>query len=591
MQMRNIISFTLLFVSISIYGQDILNLDFEKYSKNGSPLVWKVYGEGYKIFVDSVNGFSSKSSLCVKREGKGAYHSIQNNFPIDLAKGKTLTVTAYIKTKKISYGNADLWLQTYNRNKSLKYVSLSEKGPTGTSNWKKYSVTLRVDTTATEINFGVKLKGDGIAWFDKLQFKIDGRLLNKIEQKESADIKEQINWLKNNIDTFETADPNHDNSDLKFLKEIVGESRIVSLGEGTHGTSEFFKMKHRITKYLAEEMGFTLFAIEANMPEAKAVNDYILYGTGDPKKALAGLYFWTWNTQEVLEMIEWMREFNESKKGRIEFWGFDMQYPFIAMQNVQKFITENDSTYLPKMNLNYDRIKSTYKEYINKKRKEVLTYSKDDLELALEIFNHVFNKTADYQKYIEKNTVEWAIQNARIVVQSVECKMNGKTTRDESMAENVEWILNHSDKNTKIVLWAHNGHVSKGSRSTPYKTMGNYLNEKYGKEIIVFGFSFYEGVYTAVGKNGIDVYTTSLPQEDCLEWLFHKTMNNHFILDLRKFSNTPVEYLQKDRINFRSIGALAMEEAFYPTIISEEYDALIYFKKTTATECFNRIKK
>src|SRR5262249_29058714 len=96
---------------------------------------------------------------------------------------------------------------------------------------------------------------------------------------------------------------------------------------------------------LATEMGFTTFAIEANMPEAFRVNDYVLRGEGDPKELLRGMYFWTWNTQEVLDMILWMREFNASGKGRIEFLGFDMQDPRVAAQNVRRFVARADPEY------------------------------------------------------------------------------------------------------------------------------------------------------------------------------------------------------------------------------------------------------
>jgi hypothetical protein len=72
------------------------------------------------------------------------------------------------------------------------------------------------------------------------------------------------------------------------------------MGEATHGSREFFQMKHRMLEFLAEKMGFTVFAIEANWPESLAVNDFVLNGEGDPAVALAGMYFWTWNTEEVL---------------------------------------------------------------------------------------------------------------------------------------------------------------------------------------------------------------------------------------------------------------------------------------------------
>ena len=137
---------------------------------------------------------------------------------------------------------------------------------------------------------------------------------------------------------------------------MVGDARIVALGEATHGTREFFQLKHRMLEFLATEMGFTIFSIEANMPEAYRLNDYVLHGKGDPKALLAGMYFWTWNTEEVLAMIEWMREFNKSGKARLQFTGFDMQYPGVASANVREFVEQYDSGYLESLRAAIDQV-------------------------------------------------------------------------------------------------------------------------------------------------------------------------------------------------------------------------------------------
>src|SRR5262249_1130448 len=133
--------------------------------------------------------------------------------------------------------------------------------------------------------------------------------------------------------------------------------------EGTHGTSEFFRMKHRMLEYLATEMGFTIFSIEANMPEAYLVNDYVLNGTGDPRKLLQGMYFWTWNTQEVLDMIFWMREFNQSGEGRVQFTGFDMQTGTVAAAIVRKFVLEADPGYLAALDSAYGAASAVQSNY------------------------------------------------------------------------------------------------------------------------------------------------------------------------------------------------------------------------------------
>ena len=158
--------------------------------------------------------------------------------------------------------------------------------------------------------------------------------------------KPAVDWIAANAVRLKTPEAGNGFADMQPLNKIIGNARIVSLGEATHGTREFFQLKHRMLEFLATEMGFTIFSIEANMPEAYRLNDYVLNGEGDPAKLLKGMYFWTWDTQEVLAMIQWMREFNKSGKGRVQFTGFDMQTPDVAGVIVRDFVTKNDTTYL-----------------------------------------------------------------------------------------------------------------------------------------------------------------------------------------------------------------------------------------------------
>ena len=151
-------------------------------------------------------------------------------------------------------------------------------------------------------------------------------------QNESA-----VDWIRGQAIPLTTPEAGHGFEDMQPLKKVIGSARVVSLGEATHGSREFFQLKHRMLEFLAMEMGFSLFSIEANMPEAYRLNDYVLNGTGDPAQLLRGLYFWTWDTEEVLDMIRWMREFNKSGKGRVEFTGFDMQTPAVAAEIVRSF--------------------------------------------------------------------------------------------------------------------------------------------------------------------------------------------------------------------------------------------------------------
>ena len=164
-----------------------------------------------------------------------------------------------------------------------------------------------------------------------------------------AQQQDPVEWIRANAIRLTTPEAGHGFTDLQPLKRLIGDARIVSLGEATHGSREFFQLKHRMLEFLATEMGFTIFSIEANMPEAYRLNDYVLNGTGDPAQLLKGMYFWTWDTEEVLAMIRWMREFNQSGRGRVQFTGFDMQTPQVAMEIVRTFVARHDGPYVPEL--------------------------------------------------------------------------------------------------------------------------------------------------------------------------------------------------------------------------------------------------
>jgi erythromycin esterase len=99
-----------------------------------------------------------------------------------------------------------------------------------------------------------------------------------------ASAQQPVNWIRKNAIPLRTVEAGNGFNDMQPLKKVVGDARIVALGEATHGTREFFQLKHRMIEFLASQMGFTIFSIEANMPEAYRLNDFVLNGNGDPKQ-------------------------------------------------------------------------------------------------------------------------------------------------------------------------------------------------------------------------------------------------------------------------------------------------------------------
>lgn len=154
-------------------------------------------------------------------------------------------------------------------------------------------------------------------------------------------------WVRTSAIRLRTPVAGNGFDDMAQLTKVVGDARVALLGEATHGTREFFQLKHRMLEFLTTKMGFSIFSIEANMPEAYRLNDFVLHGQGDPVKLIKGMYYWTWDTEEVLDMVMWMREFNKSGKGHLEFTGFDMQGPNVPAEIVRDFVARADPEYAP----------------------------------------------------------------------------------------------------------------------------------------------------------------------------------------------------------------------------------------------------
>lgn len=384
-----------------------------------------------------------------------------------------------------------------------------------------------------------------------------------LQQTSAGDEVAVVQWIRANAIPLKTVQAGNGFADMEPLTKIVGNARIVALGEATHGSREFFQLKHRMLEFLATRMGFTIFSIEANMPETYRLNDYVLDGKGDPAQLLKGMYFWTWDTKEVLEMIQWMREFNRSGKGRIEFTGFDMQTPTVAAQIARDFASKNDPDFLPFI-------------------QQAVPALDDAAGKAQwrEILGHFNSLKPTYlARGASPKDVDWAIQNARVVLQCLQMK-SGEITRDHAMAENVKWILDQSPK-AKMVLWAHNGHVASGGNM-----MGSELRRMYGDEMVVFGFAFDQGSFQAVEQgSGLRNFTVTPAPAGTLDATLAASGIPIFVLDLNRIpaDSSAAAWLKKPQ-RTRSIGAVYSEASNYFTELSPQanFDAILFVNHTTA---------
>ena len=573
----------------SIVAQPIRNLNFEEVGliNPNAPVGWASRNLGQEISIDSVIINSGNESLRSKNVSEeGGFFIINQSIPINMISGKHVSLSGWIRTENITEGHANLWIRVDGgqdgESVMLAIDNMAEELAVGSQDWARYSVELNIDEAATSATFGVMHQGNGTAWYDNLEITIDGVIYDPDSYEPWSATSEEFNWLKNNIKPLTSDEPGTDFDDLVELESFFKDVKIVGLGEATHGTREFFRMKHRFVEWFASQSDTTIFVIEASMPEARIVNDYVLYGKGDPHEALVGMHFWVWNTQEVLDLIEWMRAYNESGNGRIEFWGNDLQFPHVAADSIRAFVSKADPEFSKRLNEYYKLIKGPDElRVLNQEQ------MREIYESVSKVRNHLEQNQDNYLHHFESMDVKWAIQNARIIEQSISRFLFGEDSRDKSMAINTEWIYNHRGQNSKIIIWAHNSHVSNSE-----EWMGKYLNESFGEQYRSVSFASGEGMYSAVlGPNTpVESFPLVPPRKGSVEYVFQSLSIPIFAVNLLEAKEDPDGKWLSSPKPLRNIGSTARDEPYQNIPVAEHFDLIIYFDKTSASHSFGRPK-
>lgn len=383
-----------------------------------------------------------------------------------------------------------------------------------------------------------------------------------------------------------TTEPGKPHLDLEAFGKAVGDARIVSLGEATHGSREIFRMKHRLLEYLVKEKGFTVFAMEANWPESQAADRYIKTGEGDPKDALAAMYFWTWQTEEVLDLVVWMRAFNKASPGRtLSFSSFDMQTYKFARDTVMDYVAKNAPA-------DAGVVKAAYSDLFTlPERVRAVPGFEEAAKKAETVVSLLEARRADLVKATSSAAFRDAVQAARIAAQAARMRttLAGSSYRDEMMAKNVEWLAREAHPKEKIVLWAHNGHVGK-SEGAGWHPMGEWLRRSFGTAVYVVGFGIHTGtVRASTTERGqpIGLAESLIPPADIGSGtaVLSTTKLPMFFLNLRDTTGELAKWLAEPHL-FRSCGAVwhrsQPEASMQPETLSAAYDGFIYLEQTSA---------
>jgi erythromycin esterase len=421
--------------------------------------------------------------------------------------------------------------------------------------------------------------------------------------------QEVVDWVRANAIALTGPSPDLGLDDLAPLGRLVGEARIVGLGEVTHGSREIFQLKHRMIEYLVAEMGFTVVAVEANWPESLDLDAYVQGGRGEPAQLLAGFRYWMWSTEEIVDLLRWLRGWNADPRHarKVHLYGFDAQFPERAAERV--------AAYLRRVDPEHD---AAVAGLLDRARRHRFGYPDDAGEppagpgLAA-LAARLDARRADYVAAAGQREWTLARQAAAILVQQEAMRGASEAgafdVRDRAMAENIAWLLDQEPPGARMVVWAHNGHVSLRDPFGTVHPLGEHLRRRFGAAYLALGSLFERGSFQALDasrqRETLAVRTLGPAPAGDLGAAFARASLPCFLLDLRRLppssatsSANPgarpgggpgprpegiaADWL-RSRHPMRETGAIFTGEGSmtWPVVLPERFDAVAFVARVT----------
>jgi erythromycin esterase-like protein len=399
--------------------------------------------------------------------------------------------------------------------------------------------------------------------------------------------------------------------DYDALLELVGDARIVLLGEATHGSHEFYGERARITRRLIEEKAFTTIAIEADWPDAYRVNRFVRGSDddGDADAALSGFRrfpVWMWRNSDTVRLVDWLRRWNAHARTPVGFYGIDLYSMFASIQAVLRYLDDVDPDGARRARYRYscfDQFGEDSQAYGYAAEFGLARPCEDDAVAQLVELQRRAADLASRDGRIPEDEFFFAEQNARLVRNAEEYyrtmfdrRTSSWNLRDRHMTDTIAALVDHFDRRhgtTRVIVWAHNSHIGDARATEMHErgelNVGRLARERWGNDVRLIGFTTYSGGVTAASDWGEPAVRKrirpALP--DSWESLFHELGTPRFLLPLRGADHVR-RALPDERLE-RAIGVIYRPEServshYFRADLSRQFDAVIHIDETTPLE-------
>ena len=392
------------------------------------------------------------------------------------------------------------------------------------------------------------------------------------------------------------SEPDLPDDELAPLEDL-GQATIVGLGEATHGTHEFFAMKHRLFRFLVERFDFRVFAFECDFGESVYFDRWLNGGPGDLDDLMRRtMIFWTWRTVEVKALLEWMRQVNlqRPEAKRLHYVGVDCQYATYQPDLLREYLERVSPGHLAEI----EPLLAREESFRDGRFKNLSQEQYQSLQLDLGAEYQAWEGLRD--GFIHRSSAqefEVARQLLRSLSQVNQLYSETSPTeniRDRHMADNTLWAQRNFAGGRGIALWAHNMHVANDGGDIWLRSTGCHLRGALGSRYVAVGFSFCQGSFNAWGYDPVNKVYTGLqtftldaePLAYSLNDLFHAAARKSFFLRLDRLEQgDPLQAWFNQRRQMLDIGAAYSGDPadyYYPPFfIPKHFDVIVHFDQTT----------
>jgi len=395
-------------------------------------------------------------------------------------------------------------------------------------------------------------------------------------------------------------------ADLAPLLRRIGDARVVLLGEASHGTSEFYRMRERISRELILKKGFSFIAIEGDWPDAARIDHYVRHREYPPSEwtAFARFPVWMWRNVEVRAFVAWLRAHNAAAKpeNRVAFHGLDLYSLYTSIRSVLDYLDTVDPASAKIARERYGCLTPWQADpatYGHAALNGSYPICETDVVRALK---DLLGKQQAYAGHDGERFLD-AVQNARLVANAERYyrimyygSRASWNLRDGHMFETLQTLLAHHGPRSKAIVWAHNSHVGDAAATEMSArgeiNIGQLCRKEFGNRCYAIGFGTDHGTVAAASDwdGPMEIKSVRPAMKNSYEKLCHDTGMPRFMLGLRDRTSAHARGLMGPRLE-RAIGVIYRPESelashYFEAVLPRQFDEYIWFDETKAVTPF-----